>query len=1841
MIPVRLLRYSPYRRGSRSKAFAARNPSFEIIELLESRILLTGDHLIVDTTPTGSQHDEHSAAIQTLALTTAEAGEWGPVLDWGLQAKHMVLLPTGDVLIWSTGQNASVWDAETNTLAPVPYFFGDLHCAAQVTLGDGRVAVFGGQDGEPHIGIDVTAFFDPFTNTWSSGTVMNFARWYATATTLADGRVLVTSGDDETEARITIPEIYDPVTDAWTLLTGADRSQVLYPEMFVLPDGRIYEAGTKTETWFLDIDGTGNWTEGPENSFGSSGYAESAVMYAPGKILRAGGGDPAFHSAAVIDTNTANPQWRNVEDMEFARRRMNLTILLDGTVMAIGGTGQGDNVNHAVLEGEIWDPGTEQWTTVAAMSEARMYHSTAVLLPDGRVLTGGGEASGRLHGQIYSPPYLFKGPRPTITASPNTAAFGSQFLISTPNAAEITSVSLIRPGAPTHAFDHNQRYVPLSFQRFGDQLQVTAPPDGNTAPPGYYMLVVENGAGVPSVAAWIQINSSDNLAPGSISGRITNSATGTGIAGATVSSTFGSVTTNSNGNYTLADIPAGEVLITVSAPGFATFSQSQQVLPNQTSTLNLGLVAPGQISGVVTSTATGQPIPGAKISYNGGSIIAGADGSFVAAGIPSGSQTVIASKVGFENVQQTVNIPANGSIVLNFSLPTALTAIEGEVREIETGDPIAGAMVMFGNQMVMTNASGFYIFRDVLPGSYEVTVSAANYFGMSQHVMVESGFATTADFNLVMHPTTTTTISATDDALVKISNPTKNYGQLDHIRLKTGTDAYQSYLKFNVDDLEGEVHKATLRLWSYDGTPSNTSIYLVSNNLNTGGAWTESNINWNNAPAIAGTPLASLPGVGTNVFVDFDVTTAISGEGLYSFGLLNASDNSVYFTSSEGLTPPQLIIETFGMNDAPMIMDFTPSSGGAGTVVSIHGMNFSGVSAVHFNGVASSQVAYVSDTEVRALVPTGVTTGPVTVTTANGTATSSTNFTAPSTSPVAPVVVTAQSWLPYVENTGPVQIEPALTVTDADSANLVGATIAIIGGFAAGQDLLAFSSQNGIVGSFNASTGVLTLTGVSSVSNYQSALRSVTFNNTSENPVGGNRIVDMTVSDGALTGRAGRIVTVNPVNDAPVANTDSYTGVRGGSLVANDANGAVAGVNNNGVLVNDTDAEGSPLFATLVAEPASGVLSFNSNGTFTYTHNGNAATSDSFTYRVSDGTTSGNIATVNISIPAGPSAPVLVTAQSWLQYPENSGPMLIEPALTLTDADSPEIVGATILIIDGFALGQDILGFSNQNGIAGSYNSTTGVLTLTGTSSVSNYQAALRSVTFTNSSDNPVGGNRIIDMRVNDGGLTGRAGRIITVNPVNDLPVANSDAYSVVRGGTLTANDANGTVTGTNNNGVLVNDTDAEGNTLSAALVSGPANGTLSLNANGTFTYTHNNSNATSDTFSYRVNDGSVNGNTATVNITVTATPPSVVTANFQDGLSGYTGTTDAHIRSDTPTTNYGTSSRLEFDGSPDKSSLVRWGLSGIPAGSTILSASIRINILDASSSTFEIYGLNRAFNESQVNFQQAANGQSWSGAGGTGAADRGSVVLGSVAAPPTGLITIPLNAAGVSLVQSWLNSPTTNFGLIFQDYGSAASDGVDFSSSETSTVANRPLLTVTYSAPALSAASVPPEQPSGVSLSSAELTPIQAEAANRLLIAASPGARRTMAAALSKLNLAISDLPPGLLGTTTGTTISLDRDAAGFGWFIDATPGDDLEFVRTAGLTDLHLIGSGANSMDLLTVVMHEMEHYLGEGHNDEGLMDESLPAGTRRLPAGGISDAPLVDAVFAELVTTGTTLH
>jgi galactose oxidase len=226
----------------------------------------------------------------------------------------------------------------------------------------------------------------------------------------------------------------------------------------------------------------------------------------------------------LIDLTQKTPAWKGGESMEFARRHHNATLLPDGTILVTGGTsGSGqphpfNDLSKPVKVPELWDPGTGKWTKLAEEEKPRLYHSTAVLLPDARVLSAGGgeyrlpnghqndDKDTLRNAQIFSPPYLFRGDRPKISSAPEAVKYGDTFEVGTPEPEKVGQVNWIRLPSVTHSLNMNQRINFLNFTTGDAKLKVTAPADGKACPPGHYMLFVLNKDKVPSVAKIIRID---------------------------------------------------------------------------------------------------------------------------------------------------------------------------------------------------------------------------------------------------------------------------------------------------------------------------------------------------------------------------------------------------------------------------------------------------------------------------------------------------------------------------------------------------------------------------------------------------------------------------------------------------------------------------------------------------------------------------------------------------------------------------------------------------------------------------------------------------------------------------------------------------------------------------------------------------------------------------------------------------------------------------------------------------------------------------------------------------------------------------------------------------------------------------------------------------------------------------------------------------------------------------------------------------------------------------------------------------------------------------------------
>jgi hypothetical protein len=287
-----------------------------------------------------------------------------------------------------------------------------------------------------------------------------------------------------------------------------------------------------------------------------------------------------------------------------------------------------------------------------------------------------------------------------------------------------------------------------------------------------------------------------------------------------------------------------------------------------------------------------------------------------------------------------------------------------------------------------------------------------------------------------------------------------------------------------------------------------------------------------------------------------------------------------------------------------------------------------------------------------------------------------------------------------------------------------------------------------------------------------------------------------------------------------------------------------------------------------------------------------------------------------------------------------------------------------------------------------------------------------------------------------------------TVNAVFAVTLSPTSAQAV----TVSYATADGSATTADNDYVAASDTVTFQPGASSRPVTVTVNGDVLEEPDETFVV--NLSNAVNATIGDPQGTGTINNDDG-------VQPP--VTVSFQDGVSGYTGTRDTKLISASPTINFGTDGKLELDGSPDQSSLLSWNVTGIPSGSTVQSVDISVNITNGSGDTYEFYQMLRPWVETQATWNVYATAQSWQTAGADGSADRGSTVLGSITGAK-GPATISLNPAGVAVVQGWVNNPVSNFGFVISDYVTA-SNGLDLSSREAGTVANRPKLTVTYSA--------------------------------------------------------------------------------------------------------------------------------------------------------------------------------
>jgi VCBS repeat-containing protein len=494
----------------------------------------------------------------------------------------------------------------------------------------------------------------------------------------------------------------------------------------------------------------------------------------------------------------------------------------------------------------------------------------------------------------------------------------------------------------------------------------------------------------------------------------------------------------------------------------------------------------------------------------------------------------------------------------------------------------------------------------------------------------------------------------------------------------------------------------------------------------------------------------------------------------------------------------------------------------------------------------------------------------------------------------APVVASAAGALAYTENDPATAIDPSLTVTDADAGGTItGATVQITGNYAGTQDVLALAGSHAPI------TGVqvgdtLTLTGTTSVAAYQAALRDVTYRNASDDPDTATRTVTFTVTDDtALSGSDTHGVTVSAVDDAPVAVDDTTT-------VGEDSGTTVVLV-----LTNDTDVDTGPIAVASVTQPANG--SAVNNGTdVSYTPNadycntGPGGSPDTFTYTLTPG---GSTATVSVTVTCSTDVPDVTTSGGSLAYTENDPATPIDAGVTVTDPDGGAMItGATVAITTNYAGAEDVLALTGVHAPITALQ-TGDTLTLSGTATPAAYQAALRDVTYLDTSEGPSALARTVTFTVtDDSALSDSATRTITVAPVNDPPAAVDDSGTTDEDTPLNVSAP----------GVLANDTDVDpGDTKTVVQLNGSATltgtstegGSVTINADGSWSYTPpaafqalSTGESDTDSFTYTMADGSGAQSTATVNLTVNGVSdaPTAVADSFDAiGNTGlFVGTT-------------------------------------------------------------------------------------------------------------------------------------------------------------------------------------------------------------------------------------------------------------------------------------------------------------------------------------------------------------
>ena len=892
--------------------------------------------------------------------------------------------PAGPPYGPGNGSGAELLDpvAGTITQYTVPW---DMFCDAMVVLPDGRPFIMGGTVSygtysDPEFtAYNTTATYDPATGIFSGQQAMGHGRWYPTAIVLGNGQVMVFSGaiygqDGHNQNLVGITnstvEFYTvgsgwsqeyPVPTSWT--------PPMYPRLHLLPNGNVfYSAPEPTSALFDPSDQT--WTLDVATTIydASRGYGTSVLLpltpannFDPRVMILggagvSGSGNPSTDTTEIIDLGASPLEWQSGPNMSEPRMEMNATILPSGKVLAIGGSTNDEDTTTASLDADLYDPIANTFSSAGVNAYPHLYHSTSLLLPDATVWFAGGnpyQGNYEPHMEIYQPAYLFNSngtlaTRPTITSAPASIAYGVPFTVQTPNASSISSVVLMRNGAVTHAFNMDQRMVGLSFTAGSGSLTVTAPSDGDIAPPGYYMLFLLNSAGVPSLSTMVQVPSGTPLPPPPSGINFVQSNSATANSGTSIAIPYTSLQVA--GNLNVVAVMSGDTTSSISSITDSNGNTyTRAVGPTTTTGLQQSIYYAKNIVGgsntVTVKFNSSASSPNVNVlEYNGLStsnpldVTAAASGSGTIASSGSATTTSVNELiVGAGNPSGLFTAPGSGfsnRLINPFGGISEDQIVNGAGAYAATATNNGGTWVM---QMVafrgtLQSSSSPPTPTSISPrsgpttGGTPVTISGTNFASGATVT-----FGGTAATNVVV--VSSTTITAT--------TPAQAAGAVNVV----------------VTNSNGQSGTLT-NGYTYTPSPAPTSISPTSGPTSGGTPVTISGTNFASGATVTFGGTAA-----TNVVV-VSSTTITATTPAQAAGAVN-----VVVTNSNGQSGTLTNGYTYTASPAPTSISPTSGTTSGGTSVTISGTNFASGATVTFGGTAATNVVVVSSTSITASTP--------------------------------------------------------------------------------------------------------------------------------------------------------------------------------------------------------------------------------------------------------------------------------------------------------------------------------------------------------------------------------------------------------------------------------------------------------------------------------------------------------------------------------------------------------------------------------------------------------------------------------------------------------------------------------------------------------------------------------------------------------------------------------------------------------------------------------------------------------------------------------------------------------